>query len=475
MLGRNGSVIAEGWWWPNKPSRPHVCHSLTKSITGTAVGIAISEGLFNKTDKVVSFFPDFVPEDASENLKAMTVEDLLTMRTGHAVETSGKIWRPIKTSWITEFFKIPVVYKPGTHPKYTSAASYMLSAIITRATSTNGKNTSMAEFLRPRLFEPLGILNWTWDLHAIDNVSPGGNGLTMTTDGSLKLGMLHAQKGMWKGVQLLPREYVEKATRPSGTVFNYKYGNGSSSSYGYQWWMGGSGKAFFGDGVYTQVSIVFPDHDATLAVFASIRDTGEYTGADLMPYVFKSFPEAFSNGPLSPDPEAAMALKQRTGSLRLVPDLKPTTSPCVNSISGRRFQVVTNSADPWQDPSWVQFDFVDANLEYQMADSRGTHKIIAGLGSWYESSTDMTGAPLHYEYESDWGTPYSVVVAGAQWVDDFTLVMTWQFAETAWRDVVKCHFDTRGDRPKVKISRRVNTQQSESHPVAMITFDGIAE
>jgi hypothetical protein len=62
----------------------------------------------------------------------MTVGDLLTMRTGHDHETSGSEWRPLKTSWIAEFMKIPVVYQPGTKWVYTSAASYMLSAIVTK-------------------------------------------------------------------------------------------------------------------------------------------------------------------------------------------------------------------------------------------------------------------------------------------------------------------------------------------------------
>ena len=51
----------------------------------------------------------------------MTVEDLLTIRTGHAAEVGGSEWRANNSSWISEFFKIPVVNEPGTTFVYTSA------------------------------------------------------------------------------------------------------------------------------------------------------------------------------------------------------------------------------------------------------------------------------------------------------------------------------------------------------------------
>jgi hypothetical protein len=81
---------------------------LTKSVTVGAVGMALAAGKFKLTDKVISFYPDELPAQVSNNLVAMTVEDLLTMKTGHDSETSGSKWRAIKTSWVAEFYKIPV-------------------------------------------------------------------------------------------------------------------------------------------------------------------------------------------------------------------------------------------------------------------------------------------------------------------------------------------------------------------------------
>jgi len=112
MLARGGDVIAEGWWSPYRADRAHMMHSLTKSVAVSGVALALQENLFGIDDKVVSFFPDELPPVVSENLAAMTVRDLLTMRAGHDAEISGSVWRQVRTSWVTEFFKVPVPLKP---------------------------------------------------------------------------------------------------------------------------------------------------------------------------------------------------------------------------------------------------------------------------------------------------------------------------------------------------------------------------
>jgi len=61
MLHRGGHVAAEAWWWPYRPELGHITHSLTKSFTAAAIGLALDEGRFALSDKVVSFFPEFLP------------------------------------------------------------------------------------------------------------------------------------------------------------------------------------------------------------------------------------------------------------------------------------------------------------------------------------------------------------------------------------------------------------------------------
>ncbi|MCW3055747.1 MAG: beta-lactamase, partial [Chthonomonadales bacterium] len=89
MLMRHGRVAAEAWWAPYAANYPHMLFSLSKSFTSTAVGFAVSEGLVNVEDTVVSFFPEKLPAKIGDNLAAMRVKHLLTMSTGHDVDATG--------------------------------------------------------------------------------------------------------------------------------------------------------------------------------------------------------------------------------------------------------------------------------------------------------------------------------------------------------------------------------------------------
>src|SRR6266496_1804306 len=161
MLVRHGSVVAEGWWTPYAAETPHVLYSLSKSFTSTAVGLAIAEGKLTLDDEVLKLFPEDAPAEPSANLRAMRVRDLLRMSAGH--QTEAPLW-----SWsggpethderLTKMFLAhPVPFKPGTHFLYNSPATYMLSAIVQKVTGM-----TVLDYLKPRLFEPLGIDSPTW-------------------------------------------------------------------------------------------------------------------------------------------------------------------------------------------------------------------------------------------------------------------------------------------------------------------------
>ena len=90
MIVRDGSVIYSRWQSEGVDTVPHVLHSVSKTFTATAVGLAIADGKLALTDKVIEFFPDKLPAEVSDSLKAMTVRDLLTMTCGHDVEPNGQ-------------------------------------------------------------------------------------------------------------------------------------------------------------------------------------------------------------------------------------------------------------------------------------------------------------------------------------------------------------------------------------------------
>ena len=446
MLHRAGRVVAEGWRWPYRADRPRIMHSATKSVMACAIGMALEEGRFGLQDKVVAFFPELTPGVIDAKLASMTVENLLTMRAGHAAETSGSIWRGISTSWTAEFFKIPVVHQPGTTYVYTSAASYMLSAILTRVTGQ-----TLHDYLKPRLFEPLGIVDEQWDLGP-DNVNPGGNGLTMKTADLLKLGVLHAQGGVWNGRRVLSERWIAEATRSHG------------DDYGYQWTTA-SGGAYLAIGIFMQFVMVFPRHQAALVMIGAAQEGSKL----FLPIVQRYFPRALEEKlPADLAPKADARLRARLAAAAEQPAITAslaafhgaTSSNTAESsgvgapsktaaqVNGRTFRIEPNSLGV----TAVRFVFEKDRCVFYLVDAAGDHRIECGLREWIESRTDMPGADLHHGYVFD----AAIVVASAFWADENTLRMTWVFAETAFRDTVICRFDAEG----VTLERSVNVNSS---------------
>lgn len=260
MLLRNGAVVAQAWWSPESADKPHVLWSLSKSFTSTAVGLAIAEGKMSIDDLVVDHFPDLVPESASVNLRRMRVRDLLTMSTGHQDEPQVRD----SEAWAKAFLAHPVPHKPGTHFKYNTPATYMLSSIVQRVTGEK-----VVDYLQPRLFEPLGIDAPKWE-ESPEGVSLGGYGLYLKTEDIAKFGQLYLQKGEWNGKQIVPSSWIHQAT-------SKQVSNGSSPSsdwdqgYCFQFWRCRN-NAFRGDGKSGQFCVVMPEQNAVIAITANTRN-----------------------------------------------------------------------------------------------------------------------------------------------------------------------------------------------------------
>ena len=306
MLVRHGHVIAEAWWKPEAPDKPHVLWSLSKSFNATAVGVAIEEGKLSLDDPVLKFFPSEAPADPSDNLKAMTVRDLLTMTCGHDTEPKAVRGAPS----VKQFLAHPVVHKPGTHFLYNTMGSFTLSAIVTKVTG----QTSL-EFLKPRLFEPLGIDDPQWD-SSLEGNSLGGYGLKLCTEDIAKFGQLYLQKGMWNGKQLLPPKWVEQATSkqvPNDGESHAKMGGDWRQGYGFQFWRC-THNAYRGDGANGQFCVVIPDKDVVIAITAQ---TGDMQGE--LNLVWEKLYPAFGDQALPDDAAGEEKLKQMIANLEAHP------------------------------------------------------------------------------------------------------------------------------------------------------------
>ncbi len=298
MLVRHGQVIAECWWKPESAEKPHVLYSLSKSFTSTAVGLAVAEGKLSIDDPVLKFFPDDAPAEPSDKMKAMRVRDLLTMSTGHQYEPKLTPDEP----WVKSFLAHPVEHKPGAHFLYNSAGTYMCSAIVQKQT-----DQTVLDYLKPRLFEPLGIEGAEWSTSP-QGISAGGWGLFLKTEDIAKFGQLYLQKGQWNGRQLVPAAWIEQAT-------SKQVSNGSDPTkdwdqgYGFQFWRCRHG-AFRGDGAFGQFCVVLLEQDAVVAITADTKDMkGELN------IVWEKLLPAFQKDALPANTDEETKLKQTLSNL----------------------------------------------------------------------------------------------------------------------------------------------------------------
>lgn len=262
---KNGKIIAEAYRAPYTAETRRGVASVTKGFTGIAVGFAVQEGRLKLDDKVVGFFPGRLPEPLPEAAKKLTVRDLLRMQTGHDKCASGAMFEA--KDHVRGFFEEPFVHEPGTTFRYNSGASWMLSEIITKLTGM-----SMADYLKPRLFEPIGFGEFEWEADD-QGVNYGGWGMVITTRQMAMFGQFCVQKGQWNGKQLLNREWFDLMTADPADTCNRAV-NGADWNYGYGlhvWLTHIDGVTRF-DGSGGQYVLMMPEQNAVVAAQGCVRD-----------------------------------------------------------------------------------------------------------------------------------------------------------------------------------------------------------
>lgn len=331
IIVRHGKIVAEGWWNPYNPDTPHLLYSLSKSFTSSAIGMAVTEGLISLDDPVVSFFPEKIPENASDNLKAMRIRDLLRMTTGHASDTYGRM-QSHPNGWAAGFLSLPVEHKPGTIFLYNTGATYMLAAILHKVTGQ-----TLVDFLQPRLFDPLEIKRPFWQSDP-EGINVGGTGLFVTTHDIAKFGQMYLQKGRWKGQQILPESWVEMAT-------SLQTSNGSNpendwdQGYGFQFWRCRH-NLYRGDGAFGQYCIVMPEQDAVVAITSGSSDM-----QGIMNMVWDNLLPAMSPQALPEDEAAFAELKNKLETLALDPTQGNPSSGIAADVSGKKYLIQGANAE----------------------------------------------------------------------------------------------------------------------------------
>lgn len=417
VIIRHGKIISEAWWKPYGKDLRHVMYSVSKSFTSIGVGIAISENKLKLTDKVYTFFPESTPDTLSANMKDMTVEDLLKMATG--MNTDPLYVARSAKNWPLLFLSSPVENKPGSVFKYNNMATFMLSAIVQKATGQK-----LVDYLKPRLFDPLGITNYKWD-DTPEGYTLGAIGLKITSYDMARFGQLMLQKGNWQGKQLVPSSWVEAASyfqiqgnapeNPTPREFN-----DWEQGYGYQFWRGRE-NSYRADGLGGQFIIVLPEKDAVVVLTAAATNTQKE-----LDLVWKHLVPAMHDKVLPENKEALAILKSRIDVLsgeRLV----ERPSKLAKKISGKHIEVSKNEAGI--SGLSIYIDGAD-NMSLKIFHGNEVSEMKADYGDWELSNTllkSLVGSSMNNS-----AGPYKVA-SMYDWINDTSMNISFRFLEESIR------------------------------------------
>ncbi len=252
MLLAQGEVICECSRDGYSGSTWHLSHSMSKTVTGMAIGMLVDDGLLTTDRRLVDIFPEMPYKD--KKFPQMTVEHLLAMTTGVPFNEFGTV---TETNWSEVFFGSSLRFTPGSEFNYNSMNSYILAKIVTKL---SGK--SLTEFLDERLFGPLEITNYCWE-NSPESIAKGGWGLYMSAESWAKLGQMVLEDGTFAGRRILSEEWIERSTSAHAKASE---ANGDFD-YGYQLWVGRNTDEVLFNGMLGQNVWVCPHNGIVAMIF----------------------------------------------------------------------------------------------------------------------------------------------------------------------------------------------------------------
>ncbi len=275
LITKGHEKLFEHYIYPYSENTPHTLFSVTKSLVSTAVGFAISEGLFDLDTRVAQYFREY---KQSKGTDSITVRHLLTMNSGKKFS----FLQDMTGDYVEIFMKAGFREKRGF--LYSNNDVHILSALIQKVTGQ-----TVVDYLTPRLFEPMGIEKPEWEKD-INGICVGGTGCYLRLKDLVAIVRCYADAGMYEGRQLIPEFWAREATRkqtniPPETAY--------SDGYGYLFWI--NGKDFSMNGLYGQIITYYPDSDMIIG----------YTNSSVLDKPIMYASETFlRKAPLFPDREA---------------------------------------------------------------------------------------------------------------------------------------------------------------------------
>jgi CubicO group peptidase (beta-lactamase class C family) len=270
LVSHRGQLVLEYYAKGHSAGRLANIKSASKSIIATLVGIAIERKLIaGVREPIARWFPE-LRQDADPRRRAITIEDLLTMRSGLESTSGGNYGQWVTSrNWVRYALQQPMVSDPGTSMEYSTGTSHILSAILTRA---SGKTTH--QFAAEVVAKPLGITLARWPRDP-QGIYFGGNEMLMTPRQMIAFGEMWLNRGVAKGRQVVPAAWVDTSCQPR-TRSRWD----SDREYGYGWWSQtfNGHRACFAWGFGGQYIFVFRELDLVVVVTSATTVSDERRG-----------------------------------------------------------------------------------------------------------------------------------------------------------------------------------------------------
>ena len=253
-------------WHPYyKKTNLHTLQSATKSITSILLGIALDSNKdFDANTTLVSLFGNYDVQSWDKRKREMTIEDLLTMRSGlkwneadYTDPLNDCVLLEESDEWVKFILDKPLDTIPGTKFNYNSGVSVLLGKIVRIIT---GKRID--KWAEEKLFVPLGISDYYWK-ETPDGENDTEGGLYLSSEDLSKIGLLFLNKGRWNERQIVSENWITASTSP--IVEDVKRDKKHKIGYGYQWWIpehtNGKSVIYSANGFGGQFLMVAPEYE----------------------------------------------------------------------------------------------------------------------------------------------------------------------------------------------------------------------
>jgi CubicO group peptidase (beta-lactamase class C family) len=227
LVSWRGQLLLERYFNGVKPTRLANLKSASKSVVSALVGIAIDRSLIAGLDTpIASYFPDLLAGEPDARKRKITVEDLLTMRSGLESTSSRNYGAWVQSAnWVRYALRQPLLSDPGTTMQYSTGNTHLLSAILTKVSGT-----STWQFARDALARPLGLSLAQWPRDP-QGIYFGGNDMLLTPRQMLAFGELYLNGGRANGHQVISARWV------SASLESRTRSRRGDRFYGYGWWI----------------------------------------------------------------------------------------------------------------------------------------------------------------------------------------------------------------------------------------------